>query len=146
MITEICAEIKNYFTYDKDKHPGDIKIEDGKVVGIELPTTYFAIFGSRHNNGVHKTTDTLVDEEFRGAEWVMSPPAAFLSLVGEITAWQTANGAPDSAALSPFYSESFGGYSYTKSAGSTSGAGNSAAASWQAAYADRLKLYRRVRL
>ena len=103
MLTEICAEIKNYFSYNKDKHPGDIKIVDGKVVGIETPTEYIAIFGSRHNNGVHKLSDDdLVDEEFHGAVWIMSPPAAFLSLVEEIEAWQSANGAPDSAALSPF--------------------------------------------
>lgn len=147
MLTEICAEIKNYFAYRNDRHVGKFAIEGGTIVGMEFPTDYFAIFGSRHNNGVHQISKPdLVDEEFTGAVWIMSPPKAFLDLAGEIAAWQQAYGATDSAALSPFYSESFGGYSYTKSAGSTSSAGNSAVASWQAAYADRLKLYRKVRL
>lgn len=147
MLTEICAEIKNYFAYRKDRHVGKFTIAEGVIAGIEFPTDYFAIFGSRHNNGVHQLSKPdLVDEEFEGAVWIMSPPAAFLALAEEIATWQQANGAADSPALSPFYSESFGGYSYTKSAGSTSSAGNSAAASWQAAYADRLKLYRKVRL
>ena len=149
MLTEICAEIKNYFCYNKDKHTGKFKIEDGKLIPrLDFVTDYFAVFGSRKNNGVHKVLDDdLVDEEeFTGSVWIMSPPEAFLALAEEIADWQKVNGAADSAALSPFYSESFGGYSYTKSAGSTSKAGNSAAASWQDAYASRLNLYRRVRL
>ena len=149
MLTEICAEIKNYFCYQNDKHVGKFKIEDGKIVPeIEFLTDYFAVFGSRKNNGVHKVTDNdLVDEgEFVGAVWIMSPPADFLALVKDIEDWQKINGAVDSAALSPFNSESFGGYSYTKSAGSTSKGGSSAASSWQDAYASRLNLYRRVRL
>lgn len=148
MLTEICAEIKNYFCYQTDKHVGTFKIEDGKIVpGVEFLTDYFAIFGSRKNNGVHNITDTLEDEgEFKGAVWIMSPPADFLALANEIAEWQKVNGAVDSAALSPFNSESFGGYSYTKSAGSASSGGKSGAASWQDAYASRLNLYRRVRL
>ena len=145
MLTEICAEIKNYFSYGKDKHAGDFKIVEGTIVGLDLPTEYFAIFGSHFNNGVHKVSDVdLIDEEFHGAVWIMSPPAAFLALVNEIKAWQAANGAVDSSAMSPFNSESFGGYSYTKSAGYAAAANQSNG--WQGAYADRLKMYRRARL
>ena len=145
MLTEICAEIKNYFCYNKDKRTGDFKIENGTLVGVDLPTEYFAVFGSRHNNGVHKVSEhDLVDEEFHGAVWIMSPPAAFLALAEEIAEWQKANGAVDSSAMSPFNSESFGGYSYTKSAGYASAAQQ--AGGWQGAYADRLSLYRRARL
>ena len=149
MLTEICAEIKNYFSYSKDKKTGKFKIEDGRIVpAVDFPTDYFAIFGSRKNNGVHKVSDEdLIDEgEFKGAVWIMSPPAAFLSLAEEVEQWQTKYGGVDSEALSPFYSESFGGYSYTKSAGSTSKGSNSAAKGWQSAFADRLSMYRRARL
>ena len=143
MLTEICAEIKNYFAYRTDRHTGDFKIVDGAIVGLDLPTEFFAIFGSRQNNGVHRVSDgDLIDEEFHGAVWIMSPPSAFLELAEEIQAWQEKNGAVDSQALSPFASESFGGYSYSKGAGSNGASGTG----WQSAYADRLKIYRRISL
>ena len=87
MLSEICAEIKNYFTYRTDKYPGKYKIEGGVIVpAVALPTDYFAIFGSRKNNGVHKTTDVLKDEdEFVGSVWVMSIPDDFLALAKEFT-------------------------------------------------------------
>ena len=31
MLNEICAEIKNYFTYEQDKHIGDFAIVDGQI-------------------------------------------------------------------------------------------------------------------
>lgn len=146
MISEICAEIKNYFAYREDRHPGKYKIEGGVLVPtVEIPTGYYAVFGSRKNNGVHKTTDVLKDEEeFKGSVWVMSIDDDFLKLVEEIEAWQTKYGGVDSEAQSPFYSESFGGYSYSKSAGSTGK--NMAATTWQSAYAARLDRWRKVRL
>lgn len=149
MIGEICAEIKNYFTYDHDKHIDDWTISGGTISPvIDFPTDYFRIIGSRLNDGVHKVSDLtknpLQDEEFHGAIWVMSPPASFIALVGEIESWQEINGKTDSALMSPFQSESFGGYSYSK--GSASGAnGASSIPTWQSMYASRLKLYRRIR-
>lgn len=149
MLTEICAEIRNYFTYENDKHIGDFSIVDGLIVpSFDIPTDYIRIVGSHLNDGVHKLSDAdLVDEgEFHGAVWVMSPPKAFLELAKEIEDWQAKNGALDSPAMSPFNSESFGGYSYSKSGGSASGGSSSAGASWQAAFATRLTMYRRIRV
>lgn len=147
MLTEICADIKNYFTYEKDKHIGDFAIVNGMLVPpFDIPTDYIRIVGSHLNDGVHKLSDAdLVDEPlFHGAIWVMSPPAAFLQLVAEISEWQTKNGALDSAAMSPFNSESFGGYSYSKSGGGS--AGVSTGANWKSAFASRLNVYRRIRV
>jgi hypothetical protein len=148
MLSEICADIKNYFTYKEDKHPGKYKVEGGVLVpSVAIPGDYYAVFGSRKNNGVHKSTDVLEDEgEFKGSVWAMSIPKDFLDLAEEIADWQKKYGGVDSEAQSPFYSESFGGYSYTKSAGSTSGTNNSAASTWQAVYAARLNRWRRLRL
>ena len=149
MLTEICAEIKNYFTYENDKHIGDFSIIEGLIVpSFDIPTDYIRIVGSHLNDGVHKLSDAdLVDEgEFHGAVWVMSPPKAFLDLAKEIEDWQAKNGALDSPAMSPFNSESFGGYSYSKSGGNASGGSSSAGASWQAAFATRLTMYRRIRV
>lgn len=150
MIGEICAEIKNYFTYEDDKHIGDFVISSGQISPvINIPTDYIRIIGSRLNDGVYKVSDLvknpLTDESFHGAIWVMSPPADFLALVAEIAAWQTANGGAGSAAMSPFQSESFGGYSYSKASGSTENGGSSVP-TWQGAYASRLNRYRRVRV
>ena len=148
MISQICADIRNYFTYDTDKHPGTYKVQGGVLVpSISMPTEYYAVFGSRKNNGVHKTTDVLNDEgEFDGSVWVMSVPADFLALCDEIASWQAKYGGVDSEAMSPFNSESFGGYSYSKAAGSATSGANAAASTWQGVYASRLNRWRRVRL
>lgn len=152
MLDAICAEIRNYFTYDADKHIGDFSIVDGAIVpSIDIPTDYIRIVGSHKNNGVHKRGDNgfdLADEgQFHGAVWIMSPPAEFIALAAEIEAWQAKNGGIDSQAMSPYNSESFGGYSYSKSGGgSSSGGSTSGSASWVAAYNGRLNVYRRIRL
>lgn len=145
MIGEICAEIKNYFVYKNDIHIGDWVISNGQISPIlDLPTGYIRIVGSRLNDGVHKVSDlNLVDESFHGGIWIMSPPADFILLVKEIEDWQEKNGKSDSAAMSPFQSESFGGYSYSKASGGNS-SGSSIVPTWQSVYASRLNRYRRI--
>ena len=148
MIGEICAEIKNYFTYENDKHVGDWVISNGTISpSLDFVTGYIRIIGSRLNDGVYDTSDmTLEDEEFHGAIWIMSPPNDFLELVQEISEWQALNGTSDSVNMSPFQSESFGGYSYSKgSNNSSAGASSSIVPTWQSQYASRLKKYRRIR-
>lgn len=151
MLTEICANIKNYFTWEKDKHIGDFAIVNGQITpSFDIPTDYIRIVGSHLNDGVHKRGDdgfALQDEaEFHGAVWVMSPPKSFLDLAAEISDWQAKNGGVESQAMSPYNSESFGGYSYSKSGGNASGGSSSGGASWQNAYATRLNAYRRIRV
>lgn len=148
MLSEICAEIKNYFAYEGDKHFGDFAIVDGQITpSIDFPTDYIRIVGSHLNDGVHKLSDNdLMDEDtFHGAIWIMSPPADFLALVAEIESWQEMNGKADSTAMSPFQSESFGGYSYSKASGYRNAeSGGASVPTWVGAYANRLKLYRRI--
>lgn len=151
MLSEICAEIKNYFTYESDRHVGDFSIVDGQIVpSIDFQTNYIRIVGSRLNDGVHKISDLeehpLLDEEFHGAIWVMSPPNDFIGLAEEIESWQEMNGKADSVAMSPYSSESFGGYSYTKASGGSGQNGANYAPTWQSQYAKRLNLYRRARV
>ena len=150
MIGEICAEIKNYFVYEGDRYINDWMISDGQISPVvDFPTDYIRIVGSRLNDGVYKVSDLvkhpLKDEEFHGAIWIMSPPADFLALVDEISAWQEKNGSVDSNAMSPFQSESFGGYSYSKASGGNSDSASSVP-TWQSTYASRLKHYRRIRV
>lgn len=150
MLSEICAEIKNYFTWESDRHVGDFSIVDGQIVpSIDFPTNYIRIVGSRLNDGVHKISDLeehpLLDEEFHGAIWIMSPPNDFIGLVEEIESWQEMNGRADSVAMSPYQSESFGGYSYSKASGGAGRSKTYVTPTWQSQYAKRLDLYRKIR-
>lgn len=148
MLTEICAEIRNYFTWSDDRHIGDFAIVDGQITpSIDFKTDYFRIVGSRRNDGVHIVGDALADEDtFHGAVWIMSIPADFLALVGEIEEWQRVNGGANSQAMSPFQSESFGGYSYSKASGGSASNLGQTGPTWQSMYAKRLNLYRKMRV
>lgn len=146
MLTEVCAEIKNYFCKKEDRIIGDFSIVGGNIVpSVDLAENqYFRIVGSVFNDGVHKNGDQLTDEtEFHGAVWKMRIPQDVIDLADEITEWQTKNA---DAIASPYASESFGGYSYTKA----SGYGNSdkVGSDWrnQASFSARLNPYRRIRV
>lgn len=148
MLSEVCAELKNYFTNECDRHVGDWAIKDGAITpSIDLPTNYIRIVGSRLNDGVHEISKmSLKDEEFHGAIWIMCPPEDFIELVTEIEEWQKSNCSVDSLNMSPFQSESFGGYSYSKGTGSGNSERSSAPTTWEGQYASRLKPYRRIRV
>ena len=69
----------------------------------------------------------------------ISLPKAFLKIVSDITEWQNKN---SQIVESPYTSESFGGYSYTKSTGSGSNAGG--VLGWRDIFRARLNAYRRI--
>lgn len=146
VIEEVCQNLRNWFMKNdgSDCLEGDFKIVSGVLYldGAIVPQTgYFRIIGSLLNDGVYKGgTDHLTDEAFTGEVWFLHLPAAFLSLCNDISAWQTANGSAASANMSPYASESFGGYSYSKSAG----ANGATAVSWQAQFASRLNAWRKI--
>ena len=109
---------------------------------------YYRICGSVFNDGVHKygdESDSLVDESFDGAVWAMAVPPAVIALDADITAWQEKYGGAESEAMSPFTSESFGGYSYSKSSRSGTSGDDAGAGSWQSAFAGRLNMWRKIR-
>lgn len=144
MLTEICAEIKNYFSLDGDRLIGDFEIVDGKIapsVSIQ-DNQFYRIVGSVFNDGVHASTDDLIDEEkFHGAVWLMRVPPDVVQLANEIEEWQTKNA---DVLASPYQSESFGGYSYSKASGGTSYNGNPSNYGWKNAFASRLNRYRKI--
>lgn len=150
MLTEICAELRNYFSSPDDRIIGKFSVVDGAVTpAVTLEDEqYYRIVGSVFNDGVHKKGDTLTDEGvFSGAIWKMRVPQSVLDLASEIVAWQAENGSVQSANMSPFTSESFGGYSYSKSSGGSSGGGaGSSAVTWQTMFAKRLNPYRKARV
>ena len=147
-LTEVCANIKNYFL--RDIKSGTFTIVSGAVpLDSLLPGQYFRIVGSILNDGVFQNTAqdlaNLRAETFTGEIWSMAVPRDFEQLCEDIAAWRAKNEALDSANMSPFSSESFGGYSYSKaSSGGSSGGGNSV--TWQAQFRSRLNTYRRIEL
>lgn len=148
ILTEVCDYLNNYFWEKKIK--GHFKVESGMLEVEALKNgQYFRIIGSTFNNGVHKYPITaqnpLKDEEFDGEIWAMAVPETVIAISSDIGEWQTLYGGANSSALSPFSSESFGGYSYSKNgSGSTNGSSN-IGASWQDVFAGRLNKYRRLR-
>ena len=151
MLEDVCRECRNWFDRGQPKIFADkITILDGKIQDSDFLARiqegqYFRIVGSVFNDGVHQYSESLelTDEVFKGALWLMAVPQAFLSLVQSIEAWSAKYGAVDSEAMSPFNSESFGGYSYTKSAGGSSD-GQSAGASWTGVFGASLNRWRKI--
>lgn len=143
MLTELCAELKNYFLRDRDKdiHYGQYVISDGSIdLPFLIDGQYFRIVGSVLNDGVYKyPTSNLTDEEFSGAVWAMAVPPSVIALSEEIDAWNEKNA---EILASPFSAESFGGYSYSKA--STYSGGESRVMSWQVQFASRLSKWRRL--
>ena len=143
MLTELCQELKNWF--DTERHFGLFTIENGELsVPFLQNGQFFRICGSVFNDGVHQYPATgLADETFDGAVWAMAIPPEVVALATEVAEWKEKYGSADSAAMSPFQSESFGGYSYSK--GSGAGTAGSASVTWQGAFAGRLNLWRKIR-
>ena len=143
MLTELCAELKNYFLRDReaDIHYGSYTISGGSIVlPFLLAGQYFRIVGSVLNDGVYEYPAVgLTDETFAGAVWAMAVPPTVIALADDIEAWNAKNA---DALASPYTSESFGGYSYTKASGASSSGGG--AYSWKDQFASRLAKYRRL--
>ena len=139
MLEQVLMHLKNWFLVPGGIHEGTYTIEDG---GITLPFLangqYFRICGSVFNDGLHQyPASDLKAETFDGAVWALAVPQAVIDLATEIEAWQTKNG---DASTSPYQSESFGGYSYSKATDSASGG----AVTWQSAFRSRLNAWRKL--
>lgn len=144
MLTEVCAEIRNYFLKSRqDIYAGVYTISDGSIEDLPflIDGQYFRIVGSALNDGVYKYPVTgLKDETFEGSVWAMYVPPAVVKLSQDIDDWLSKNA---NALDSPYQSESFGGYSYTMKTGGGSGAG-AGAVTWQGQFANRLNSWRKI--
>lgn len=133
MLEQVMREIRDFFP--AREFSGHFTIEDGIMSPAYITEgQYFLIEGSIFNDGVYQYGDNLTDEEFDGYVTLLAPPASFLSLVKEIEDYQTKYGE-----ASPYTSESFGGYSYTKAAGSNGGS-----VSWADVFSKRLNAWRKA--
>ena len=139
MLEQVLMNIRRWFPVEGGIHSGTFTIKDG---GVTLPFLadgqYFRICGSVFNDGLHQyNVLDLVDETFTGTIWALAIPKAVIELADEIGKWQEKNG---EAASSPFSSESFGGYSYSKSTDAETGG----AVTWQSAFKQQLSAWRKI--
>lgn len=140
MLTELCRELKNWF--EQKKKFGEFTIEGGTIEIVSMQDgQYFRILGSVFNDGVYQyPVSDLTDETFNGEIWFLAIPKEVVDLSREIDNWKEKYQSVDGASMSPFTSESFGGYSYTKSTNKD----GSSDASWQSAFASRLNAWRKI--
>lgn len=139
MLEQVLRHLNNWFLVEI--HEGTFTVENGSIaLPFLLTNQYFRICGSVFNDGLHQYPATdLTDEIFTGTVWALAVPKAVVTLSEDIAAWEEKNG---EAVASPYQSESFGGYSYTKrSAGNDSGTLNG----WQDAFRGRLNDWRKLK-
>ena len=140
-VTDFCAEIHNWFDYRR--LVGVFTISGGTLVidGMQ-ENQFFRIVGSVFNDGVYQyPASNLKDETFDGAVWFMAVPPDAIALMAEMSEWELANA---DVLNSPYSSESFGGYSYTKASGGSS-AGGDGTTNVFSHFASKLKRWRKVR-
>lgn len=140
MLEQVLRHLNNWFLVDI--HEGTFTVENGSIALPFLQTNqYFRICGSVFNDGLHLYPAVdLTDETFTGTVWVLAVPKSVVALAEDIAAWEEKNG---EAVLSPYTSESFGGYSYTKASGGK--ADTSAVTGWQDAFKSRLNDWRKLK-
>ena len=138
MLTEICAELRNYFEVPNGRHFGKFTISGGSIAPLDFlqEGQYFRIVGSVFNDGVCQYPATsLTDEVFEGAVWAMALPPSLIALTAEIEEYNKS----DAGKASPYISENFGGYGYTKATDA-----NGAPIGWKKAFASRLNKWRKL--
>jgi hypothetical protein len=147
--TEFFQFLKNWF--EVERVFGDFKIEkngtitkvsgDTDMAALLLPDQLVRIIGSRFNDGVWRyPLGHGRPEEFNGAVWAMAVPPAVVDLSNAIQEWANKYG---EAVNSPYASESFGDYSYTRASGqgNTKSNGNP---TWQGQFASELNKWRKI--
>ena len=138
ILTEICAELRNWFVVPNGVHIPTYTISGGSIAPLDFlqEGQYFRIIGSVINDGVHQyPASDLTDETFHGAVWAMAVPPSLIELASEIEEYNKSYAGKES----PYTSESFGGYAYTKATDA-----NGAPISWKKAFASRLDRWRKL--
>lgn len=136
MLDEILAEIRNYFVVSV--HSGDFKVIGGRLSPLDFLQNgqYFRIVGSVMNDGVYRYPYSgLTNETFSGEIWALAVPPTLIALVADIEEYEK----KAKETVSPYTSESFGGYSYTKATDS-----NGSPLSWEKVFAKRLNKWRKI--
>lgn len=141
MLEQVLDFIHNYFEVGVAR--GDFEITDGTLESDLLKDgQYYRIVGSIFNDGVHQYPSAdLTDEVFNGEVRAMAVPPAVIALAADIENWMEQYG---DAVNSPYTSESFGGYSYSKASGGQAQGSAGTTLSWQSIFARRLNHWRKI--
>lgn len=132
-LTDLCNEIKNWF--DVSRHYGEFEIKNGTIdLDFLSEGQFFRIIGSTFNDGVYQySLNDLKDDKFDGAIWAMAVPPAVLELLDRINGYIEKY---SSVIDSPYQSESFGGYSYSKE--------NNGNVNWKSKFSSDLNRWRKI--
>lgn len=140
MLESVLRHLKNWFLVPDGIHHGTFVV-DGE--GITLPFLsvgqYYRIIGSVFNDGLHRygNNDQMHRETFIGTIWALAIPPEVVAISDEIRDWNSKNA---SKVNSPFQSESFENYSYTKATGQNGGV-----VGWESVFRSRMNPWRKVR-
>ena len=136
---ELLCYLRNFFPGLHWQFTGE-EITQNRLIIPGLETgDFYLIEGSRRNNGIHEYGDAdLRNEVYSGIVTEICVPAEVLAILEEINTWQEKNA---EAVQSPYQSESFGGYSYTKASSSYS---SGESVSWKTVFAPRLRQWRKI--
>lgn len=155
MLQDVLNYLRNPFTINENGQPfhmesGEFTITDDVLsLPFLLEGQRFMIVGSQLNDGVYTyhaegimnddddVRAGLRAETFYGAIFAMAVPPAVVAICAEIREWADKF---STIVNSPYQSESFGGYSYTKA----SGAGGNGVAGWQEVFGKRLKAWKKL--
>ena len=135
-LTNLCAELRNYF--ETEKRFGTFTISGGSISPSDFlqDGQYYRIVGSVFNDGVHRhPAHDLTDETFDGAVWAMAVPPAVIELLQKIQEFEAATANAPTA----YTSESFGGYSYTKATDE-----NGLPVGWRSVFRSELNKWRKL--
>lgn len=138
ILTELCAELRNWFVVPNGVHIQTYTISGGSIAPLDFlqEGQYFRIIGSVFNDGVHQyPASDLTDEVFNGAVWSMAVPQAIINLAAKIKEY---NDDPNNAP-SGIVSESVGGHSVSR-ATNTRGV----VAGWRSVFAEDLNKWRKL--
>lgn len=141
MLEQILNYIHNYF--EKSITKDHFSISNGELV---LPFIkegqYFRIVGSIFNDGIYKYPASFdADEDFEGEIWAMAVPPTVIALSLEIEEWVSKY---SDVVNSPYQSESFGGYSYTKKSSGGGSNNNYDPGDWKSVFGSRLNHWRKI--
>lgn len=135
-VAAIMRQINNHFAVGY--MDGEFNVWGGVLSPAPVDAAYVYVSGSMMHDGAWPCSNGRLEgtaspsETFTGRVWLLAPPADFLALCAEISAYDDKNpvGAPAS--------ESFGEYSYTRPNVYTGGG------PWQNVFRAQLAPYRRM--
>lgn len=150
MVEQVMRHVRNYFI--REHRMGQFSIRGCMLYPHDflLDGQRFYITGSFLNDGVYtyhqygikdaddESAAILSDEDFSGIVYAMAVPPAFIALSREIGEWVGKFG---EVTNSPYQSETFNGYSYTKTSGDPSSGGG---LTWQKIFQSQLNQWRKV--